>query len=400
MDLKSDFSFWPIQNGLVASYPGLDRDLICEVVIVGGGITGALIAYHLCAAGIETVLLDKRNIGTGSTSASTGLLQYELDMPLSQLVAQIGKKDAERSYRLCGDAIEKIARLTEELEDDCGFERKRSLFLARHPRDIPRLRSEYALRRQCGIRLAFLNRAEIESRFSFSRPAALYSEQGGQIDPHRLTHALLKAGCYRGLKVFDRTKMNRFVLSPNRMTLMTNRGCRIQARRLVLAAGYEAQLYLEQRIGKLKSTYALISEPVQSFPGWHQRCLIWERATPYLYLRTTQDSRIIVGGEDEDFYSPERRDALIEQKTKVLVRKFQRMFPQIKLEVAYSWAGTFAETKDGLAYIGTTRELPLTYLAMGYGGNGITFSVIAAEIIRDDFLGRPCADARIFGFDR
>jgi len=400
MDLKSDFSFWPIQNGLVASYPGLDQDLSCDVAIVGGGVTGALVAYHLVTAGVDTVLLDKRDIGTGSTSASTGLLQYEVDVPLTKLIKQIGKRDAERSYRLCGEAIEKIADLTGRLGDKCGFERKQSLYLARHAKDVPRLREEYALRRKCGIKLAFLEQPDIESKFSFSRPAALYSEQGGQIDPHRLTHALLRSTCQRGLRVFDRTKMSRLVLSPHRVTLMTDRGYRIQARCLILAAGYEAQLYLKQETGLLKSTYALVSEPVDSFSGWHQRCLIWESATPYLYLRTTDDCRVIIGGEDEDFYSPKRRDELIGRKTTALVSKFRRMFPQIELEVAYSWAGTFAETKDGLAYIGTTRELPGTYLAMGYGGNGITYSVIAAEIIRDDILGRPSPDARLFRLDR
>ena len=170
MDLKSDSSFWPIQNGLIASYPGLDRDLNCEVAIVGGGITGALIAYYLSKAGVDTVLMEKRDIGTGSTSASTGLLQYEVDVPLHNLIEQIGRKDAKRSYHLCGEAIEKIARLTEELKDDCGFERKRSLFLARRPNDVSPLRSEYAARRKCGIELAFLKRAEIETKFSFSRP--------------------------------------------------------------------------------------------------------------------------------------------------------------------------------------------------------------------------------------
>lgn len=59
------------------------------------------------------------------------------------------------------------------------------------------------------------------------------------------------------------------------------------------------------------------------------------------------------------------------------------MFPRIDLEVSYTWAGTFGETKDGLAYIGQTPEFPHAYFALGYGGNGITFSVIAAKIITD-----------------
>jgi hypothetical protein len=77
--------------------------------------------------------------------------------------------------------------------------------------------------------------------------------------------------------------------------------------------------------------------------------------TPYLYLRTTPEGRVIGGGEDEHFVSAKRRDALISEKTRTLVKKFGQLFPDVPLEVAYSWAGTFGETKDGLAYIGSIR---------------------------------------------
>ena len=150
----------------------------------------------------------------------------------------------------------------------------------------------------------------------------------------------------------------------------------------------------------MKSTYALISEPLPKISEWHRQCLIWESGSPYLYLRTTTEGRVIVGGEDEDFVNAKRRDALISQKTRTLVKKFGRLFPEVPLEVAFAWAGTFGTTKDGLAYIGVPPRFPHAYFALGYGGNGITFSLIAAEIIRDAFLGRQNRDASIFRFGR
>ncbi len=117
-------------------------------------------------------------------------------------------------------------------------------------------------------------------------------------------------------------------------------------------------------------------------------------------MRTTTDGRVIVGGEDEDFINAKRRDALISQKTRTLVKKFGRLFPDVPLEVAYAWAGTFGTTKDGLAHIGVHHRFPHAYFALGYGGNGITFSLSAAEIIRDEFPGRKNPDASIFRFGR
>ena len=400
MNLTSDYPFWSIRNGLLTNYPSLDGDLVCDVVVVGGGITGALVGYHLAAAGVATVLVDKREIGTGSTSGSTGLLQYEVDVPLRQLVRQIGPAKANRSYQLCLEAIGKINLLVNKLHIRCEFEKKPSLFLARKQTEISDVREEFALRKKNGIKLDFWDRSEIEKHFPFSRPAALFSRDGGQVDPHRLTHGLLAGASKQGLKIFDRTCILQFIPNRRGIQLITETGFKIKARRVVIAAGFESKTYLRSEAGKLKSTYALISEPVSNFRDWYRRSLIWESGSPYLYLRTTAENRIIVGGEDEDFVNPKLRDALIPGKTRTLVRKFKTLFPEIKLQVAYSWAGTFGETKDGLAYIGSNRSLPHAYFALGYGGNGITYSVIAAEIIRDDFLGRKNRDAIIFSFNR
>ncbi len=70
------------------------------------------------------------------------------------------------------------------------------------------------------------------------------------------------------------------------------------------------------------------------------------------------------------------------------------------MRVDYRWAGTFGETKDGLAYIGQIRQMPRCYFALGFGGNGITYSAIAAEIIREAMAGRQHSDAHLFRFDR
>jgi len=67
MDLRSGHPFWLLKNGLLADYPSLKHDESCEVAVIGGGITGALVAYHLAQEGVETVLVDKRDIGGGST---------------------------------------------------------------------------------------------------------------------------------------------------------------------------------------------------------------------------------------------------------------------------------------------------------------------------------------------
>lgn len=400
MDLKSTYPFWPVELGLVHTYPPLEDDLTCDVVVIGGGITGALVAYHLVEAGFDTVVLDKRDIGWGSTSATTGLLQYEIDTPLHELIEMVGEDHAVRSYQACLQAINKIERLIEALGEPCAFQRKQSLFLASRRRDVKALQTEYDARRKLGIQLDWLTEHDIAACFSFSRPAALLSHDAAQLNAYQMTHVLLMHAMQRGLRVFDRTAVTKVQSGDDGVKLDTDRACTVRARKVVFASGYETQTYLKHPVAKLISTFALVSEPLASFEGWYEQCLIWESSHPYLYLRTTTDGRVMMGGEDEDFRDPIRRDRLIGRKTKKLHDKFRKLFPRIEMEVAFAWAGTFGETKDGLAYIGEAPEWPNAYFALGYGGNGITYSVLAAEIIRDALLNRPNEHADLFRFDR
>jgi glycine/D-amino acid oxidase-like deaminating enzyme len=83
-----------------------------------------------------------------------------------------------------------------------------------------------------------------------------------------------------------------------------------------------------------------------------------------------------------------------------LGERFRRLFPGTDLIPECAWGGVFAETKDGLAFIGQPPNRPRAYFALGYGGNGITFSAIASKLIADLYLGRPNPDAEVFRFSR
>lgn len=82
MKLTSNEPFWLVKNGLIASYPSLAEDISTDILVVGSGITGSLIAHQCVKDGYKTVLTDKREIANGSSSATTSMLQYEVDTPL------------------------------------------------------------------------------------------------------------------------------------------------------------------------------------------------------------------------------------------------------------------------------------------------------------------------------
>ncbi len=403
MDLVCGTPLWPTLDGLPAAYPALHQDLCCDVAVIGGGITGALVAHRFATEGISTVLLEADEIGRGSTSATTALIQYEIDTHLCDLIPRIGREHAVRSYRLCLEAVAGIGRLARRLDPKarCAWRATASLYLASHRKDVPALEAEHAARRAIGIEVDLLTERELRQRFSFSRPAALRSALAGEVDAFKLTYLLLADGAERGLAAYDRTRVVRYDPIRDGVRLGTEQGRTVRARRVAFATGYETPEFLDRKIVRLHDTYALATAPVDRFEGWgDDRCLIWETARPYFYARTTGDGRVVMGGADRPFATAKQRRRLLLRRTQQVETQFRRLFPAIRLDVDWRWGGTFGDTEDGLPYIGTVRQFPNGYFALGYGGNGITFSWIAANLLLDQFLDRRNPDIDIFRFDR
>ena len=282
-DLRSGHSYWRAIGPPPADYPLLDQDVTCDVVIIGGGITGALVSYQLVQAGVDAVVVDREQPGCGSTAASTGLLQYEVDTSLVELIQAVGEEHAVHAYRRGLAAIDELRTLAAEINQPCGFSRRTTLYLA-----------------------------------SSDRP------------------------------------------------------------------------------GTLLTTYVAVSQPLDSFANWPDGCLIWESARPYFYARQTPDGRVVIGGEDSSGTFDHENDPLLATKAATLSHRFEAMFPTLKFHPVFIWGGTFAETSDGLPYIGLLPGRERTYFALGYGGNGITFSMIAARLLTDLCFAAARTPTRLF----
>ncbi|MEO6613530.1 MAG: FAD-binding oxidoreductase [Chitinophagaceae bacterium] len=400
MILKAGYPYSLVKNGLPFDYPKLEKNTSTDVLVMGGGISGALAAHYLIREGISCMIVDARSIGLGSTCASTSLLQYEIDTPLHRLITMAGKENAVAAYRLCASAITKLEALARQtgMED---FAFTRSLYYAAYKKDISWLAKEFTIRKQYGFAVQQLGESAIYKEFGFKAPTAILSELGACTDAYLFTHHLLVYNMKRGLLVYDRTAIDSIKHHPGGVEVISRDGYRISAKKLVYATGYEVVNFIKKPIVSLHSTYASISESLSYQPHIGKKdTMIWNTANPYLYIRTTPDRRIIVGGRDEKFFSPAKRDKLIQAKAKQLKNDFNKLFPRTPFTPEFSWTGTFGSTRDGLPYIGPYRGLPNSYFSLGFGGNGITFSQVAGEIIAGLVKGKKNKHAGIFSFDR
>lgn len=401
MDLKSGYPFWAVKNGLLHAFPPLQAELRCDVAIIGGGITGALIADELSTHGHDVAVIDQRDVGWGSTSASTALLQYEIDTHMVDLAKQYGEDNAVLAYRACAEAIDLVAAKAAEARD-VDFARMRSLYCASKRRHRRVLEDEFALRKRHGFDVEWLDAGQVEQAYGFEAPCAILSAKAACVDPYRLTYRLLMRVQKRGGAVHDRTPIARIAVDARGALLTTTDGAVIKASYLVMAAGYASQRFLRRRVAKNRSSYAFITDPIDAGTlGALKDTMLWESARPYLYMRSTGDGRLLVGGEDDAIDIPAKRDAMVDRKARKLADKVSKLFPHVPMQPAFAWAGTFAETEDGLPWIGESPEHERRLLfAMAYGGNGITYSMLSARLIRALVERRKHPLQALFGFRR
>jgi glycine/D-amino acid oxidase-like deaminating enzyme len=401
MDLKSGYPWWAVRNGLPCQFPPLQADLRCDVAVVGGGISGALIADGFAGNGHAVAVFEQRDIGWGSTAASTALLQYEIDTPMRDLARRYGEADALLAYQACIDAVGQLRARAAALRD-VGIARAGSVQYASRRSHAGPLRAEFELRARHGFDVRWLDAPAVRAAYGFDAPGAILSKVGARVDPYRMTYRLLARLQRRGSSVFDRTTIAALQPRARGVTLRTADGFRIEAGHVVMATGYASQHWLRERVARNRSSYAFVSDPIERAGlGPLADTLFWETAHPYLYLRGSADGRVMVGGADDAVDIPARRDRRVEGKSRKLLQQALARFPDVPIRPAFAWGGTFAETADGLPFFGPHPQYgPRVLFAMAYGGNGTVYSMLGAGLLRAQVERRRHPLAALFGFRR
>jgi glycine/D-amino acid oxidase-like deaminating enzyme len=400
MDLRTYYPYSLLKYGIVKSYPSLSTNIKTDVAVIGAGISGALAAYYLNKEGINCVIADKGHVAMGSTAASTSLIQYEIDVPLHKLIKFRGYNNAVRSYKLCKESIYELKNISDIIGNSNNFEFKESLQFASYEKHIPSLEKEFTIRKENGFDVDLIDSKTLHQKFKINAEFGLLSYNSAQLDAYLFTHRLLDYLSKKSCSIYDHTNIVSIRKSKNQFLVRTQNGNTITSKYVIIACGYESAGYIKNTYDQLRTTYAVISEPTHIKQLWPGNCLIWETADPYIYIRTTADNRILIGGKDTDYYKLDKQLKLLPSKAKALEKRFQQLFPAIPFKTDFCWAGAFTRTKDGLPYIGNFKNKPGIFYSLGYGGNGITFSVIGGQLICDAIRGKQSSDMELFSFYR
>jgi glycine/D-amino acid oxidase-like deaminating enzyme len=396
-DLRGGCSPW-FAAGKHAVRLELDQNIKCDALIVGGGITGSLLAERLTRQGLDVVVIDRELPGRGSTAASTSMLLWEIDRSLTELTELYGFERASRAYRASLHAVAGLKSLVLQLGLPCEMRDKNSLYLATGSTG-KELYEEHQLRERAGLPGDFLDHGMLLDSFGITRAGAIVSTGAADADPMQLARGLMSIAVSRGARLCEAEAVA-FDAATRSVGIVLKNGRQIEARSVVLATGYVMPGIVHSTIQKVSSSWAIATTP-QPENIWKGAALIWEDSKDYLYARSTVTGRIIIGGEDSsEIVEPDARDRMIPEKSRKLAHRLAALWPQARIDIEFRWSGAFDTTSDGLPLIGAVPGCKGIYAAYGYGGNGITFSFLAAELIGNLIAGSSSPLLDDFALDR
>lgn len=381
-------------------YEYLTEDLDTEVIIVGGGVTGSIVGYYFSKANIPAVILEKERVAHCSTSITTSLLQYELDSNARQLEEYTTLDNVIMSYKLGLKALDEIDEFIKEYGNKCKYQRKDTLLYTSKDEEIKEMKEEYEIRKKAGIDVKYISKED--NPFSINLKGGVYGVNGGaQLDPYEYTHELLDVSCNMGLKVYENTEVIDIKYLENSVEVITSYGYKVKGKKVIVATGYNTERFTKRNFGHKTVTYNIVTKPVDRFDGWFNKVLIRDNCDPYNYFRTTEDNRIIAGGEDIDFYNNILNEKVAKEKYEILLNRIKNMFPKINsIESEYEYCGGFISSQDNLGFFGEDPNHKNLWYCLGYGANGILFAILGGMMLSKFYKGEIDDNMKLFKVDR
>jgi sarcosine oxidase, subunit beta len=350
-----------------------------NVVIIGGGVMGTSIAFHLAEAGVRNIVLIERNtLGSGSSAKPLGGVRATFSDPGNIVLGQ--------------RSLEAFERFHEIFKINIGLRQVGYLFLCRHEAELAALENATGVQNSLGCSARMVTPAEAVVLNPFLRQAALlggsFSPRDGFAQPSKVVEAYAEAAKQLGVRFCEHTE----VLGVRRSAtatheIHTSRGV-INADAVIIAAGAWSE-----KIGERVGAYLPV-EPVRRQIG-----ITEQRAEPFPTVPFTLDlsttlyfhncrNGLLLGISNADEEPGFCREFSFQWKT-AFDQAAKIIAPSLAhLPLVAGWAGLYENTPDHNALIGKAEHLDGVFYATGFSGHGFLQAPAVGELVRDLYLGR------------
>ena len=383
---------------LTPVFPPLEGDVVADAAVIGGGLSGVLCARYLQREGLDTVLLTQGAVGDGETACCDGICIGDAGVPLSRLIPAMGKDRAAEWVRACAAAPAALEKTMSEIGSRCDFKRQSVFYSAVSEDGAQALENEFRLRYHLGTPYRKWDRDDCAARVSFPAAVGFSVAGGGAVfRPVRFCRDAASDLSVHGGRVFENTKVTGVETAEGeRLCCRTSVGA-VYARRVVDARGVSA---LKNRPvpGRRGRILSILTEPVSTFAGWHDRELLyfWETGQTAGVLG---DRIVYTDGNALHLSLPGRTGMFPSFLSGTRYRKMtqdlsERFIGIPNLRRAAGFARQTVFTPTGLPCMGQDRTWKGLYYLYPFGAGGVAASVCGARLVarwcREGAAGPAC----------
>ncbi|MGW1986527.1 NAD(P)/FAD-dependent oxidoreductase [Streptomyces collinus] len=354
-------------------------NLRARAVIVGGGVMGTSIAYHLARAGVrDVVLVERDELGAGSTSRAAGGVRAQFS---DELNIQLGAR-----------SLEAFGRFEEEIGQDIGLHRVGYLFLLSTPEQVASFEAGVRLQNSLGVPSRMLTPAAALRLSPLIRTdgllAAAYSPDDGHCTPEAVVQGYATAARARGARILRHTEVTGIERDGTTVTAVTTTRGRITTGTVICAAGAWSRAVgalagVDLPVRPLRRQIA-VTEPVHGLPPALPMTIDF---TTSLYFHA-EGPGLLLGMSDPDErpgFATDTHDRWIPRLCEAMRRRAPAL---LELRRTGGWAGLYENTPDHNALIGEASSVSRFLYATGFSGHGFLQGPAVGEIVRDLYLGR------------
>jgi glycine/D-amino acid oxidase-like deaminating enzyme len=389
--------YWLDQPDRPQARPPLEGDESADLLIVGGGFTGLWTAIHAKEDDPErdVVLLEADAVATGASGRNGGFADPSLTH---------GLYNGQHHFPGEIDAIEKLGHenfagylaALERYGIDARVEQTGTIAVATAAYQVEDLREYLEDIQRFGADAQWLDRDAVRAQVdSPTYQAGVWHHAGAIVDPARVVWGLLEAALRLGVRVYERSRVDKFCRSGAGIEASTSAG-RVLANKAVLATNaFRSPLRRIRKSTIAVWDYVLMSEPLSDAQlqsiGWAERQGVGDSGNQFHYYRLTVDNRILWGGYDAIYHFGDRMLPEFEQRGASfdgLSRRFFETFPQLEgLRFTHTWGGPIATTTRFCMDVGSAWNRRVSW-ATGYTGLGVVASRFGGRVALD-LIDRP-----------
>lgn len=382
---------WLKKNSIKNIYPYLSKDIDCDVVIVGGGICGAITAYFLAKDGFKVSVIEKNLIGYNTTGVSSACITDFID----ELYIKSNLNKEKNIERKLLDLKRKANSLLDEIIVD--IQKNEYLKKTDYTMLNTKMFQKSILKNEINMRNDIGEKVDINENNN-----GINIKQGARmIDAYDFTSRVFEyISNFPNVHIFENTKLKELKSYYDYVEIITQNNFKIKASSLILTTSIESlQISNIPSIEVYKRFSVALKTNLKK-----KLCMKLLNDIP-VYIRCDENGNAIISGIDTKYTfkmdNSKYIDSLEQENGKKLKNILYKMFPKVEIaDEMLNYSGNIFVSKDNLPIICEVESIPNVYINVGMGSSSISQMLIGADILKDAIKGYYKKDMNLFRINR